>query len=108
MASATATGFEVCGICRSEIDPTDRSVRRRDVTPEAHHALQTLSHAIEYLTDDVLHEGKTIGARNPQAQAIQILMTLNRQVYNECPTVPSFSERLRNFLLRVGGVIRNL
>jgi hypothetical protein len=74
------------------------SSRRRRITPQAGHALEILGHAIEYLTDEFVHEGRAITARDEQLQAVQMLMALNRQVYFECPVVPSFGERCRALL----------
>lgn len=74
------------------------SNRRRRITPEAGHALETLSHALEYLTDEYMHKGRTFSAKNEQLEAVQILMALNRQVYFECPEVPTFGERWRALL----------
>lgn len=108
MASVTTTGFAVCGIYRSQIVPTDDGIRRRYITADAGHALEILSHAIDHLTDELLHEGKRISAHNPQAEAIQMLMALNRQIYYECPIMPTFTERLQAFFTQLGGTIRNL
>ena len=68
--------------------------RRRRITPRAGHALEKLGHAIEYLTDEFVCDGGSFPANNAQLQAVQLLMALNRQVYFECPEVPSFGERL--------------
>jgi hypothetical protein len=57
-----------------------------------------LGHAIEYLTDEFLYEATPFSSNSPQLQAVQLLMALNRQVYYECPVVPSFGERLRSIL----------
>ncbi|MGA2671944.1 MAG: hypothetical protein ABSE99_01840 [Terracidiphilus sp.] len=72
--------------------------RRRRITPEAGRALEILGHAIEYLTDEFVHKGGALSADNPQLKAVQLLMALNRQIYYECPEVPSLGERLRSFL----------
>jgi len=74
-----------------------RTGRRRCITREAGHALEILGHAIEYLTDELVNEGKRIDENDPQLQAIQILMALNRRVYYECPFAPTLTERLRAF-----------
>lgn len=74
-----------------------RLVRRR-VSPQAGRALEILGHAIEYLTDEYVHAGGNFCARDPQVQAIQMLMALNRQVYFECPEVPSLMERCLGLL----------
>ncbi|HWA94513.1 MAG TPA: hypothetical protein VG844_07910 [Terracidiphilus sp.] len=69
----------------------------RRITPEAGHALELLSHAIEYLSDEYVWSLHTFSATNPDIQAIQILMACNRQVYFDCPVIPTVAERLRAF-----------
>jgi hypothetical protein len=73
---------------------------RRRISPQAGHALEILGHAIEYLTDEYVHEGGTFSAGDPRLEAIQILMSLNRQVYFACPEVPTLRERIRAWLHR--------
>lgn len=80
--------------------PLGRSVAfplRRRIPPVSGHALEKLGHAIEYLTDEYIHDGCPSGQHNPRVEAIQLLMAANRGVYFECPVVPSLSERIRNF-----------
>lgn len=72
--------------------------RRRHITPQAGRALEILGHAIEYLTDEFVEQGCSLSTDKGQLDAVQLLMTLNRQVYFECPEVPSLAERLRAFL----------
>ncbi len=72
--------------------------RRRRITPEAGHALEILGHAIEYLTDEFVHESARLSADDGRFEAVQLLMALNRQVYFECPEVQSFGERCRSIL----------
>jgi hypothetical protein len=72
------------------------SVRRR-ITPQAGHVLEILGHAIEYLTDEYVHNGGQFRAGDPEVEAIQLLMAANRAIYFECPVVPSFGERLLRF-----------
>ncbi|MGA9669188.1 MAG: hypothetical protein WBQ94_08270 [Terracidiphilus sp.] len=71
---------------------------RRRITPQAGRALEILGHAIEYLTDEFVHEGGALSGDDDHIKAVQLLMALNRQVYYECPEVPSFAERCRSFL----------
>lgn len=68
---------------------------RRRVSPEAGRALEILGHAIEYLTDEYVQRGGSLTAQDPELQAVQLLMALNRQIYLECPVVPTFAERCR-------------
>jgi hypothetical protein len=72
--------------------------RRRRVSPEAGRALEILGHAIEYLTDEHVHEGSLLVYENAHLEALQLLKALNRQIYLECPVVPSLRERCRAFL----------
>ena len=65
------------------------------MSPAEERALVVLGHAIEYLTDEFVHTDLTYSAKSEQLQAVKLLMALNRQVYFECPEVPSFSERCR-------------
>ena len=74
------------------------SASRRRIPPEAGRALEILGHAIEYLTDEFVHHRSGLSSTNPELQAIQLLMGLNRQVYFACPVVPSLGERLRSML----------
>jgi hypothetical protein len=77
------------------------TARRRRISPEAGHALETLGHAIEYLSDEFVHAGGSLTAHNPQVEAVQLLMGINRQIYFDCPIVPSLAERCRA-LLHIG------
>lgn len=77
----------------------DRSrLRRRRISPQAGHALEKLGHAIEYLSDEFMLAGGSLAADNPQVEAVQLLMGINRQIYFACPEVPSLAERLRGLL----------
>jgi hypothetical protein len=95
MAASVTTGFSI-----PEAIPTAgvRSNRRRYITPQAGRALELLAHSIEYLTDEFAREGLAFSSRNEQLDAVHILMALNRQVYFECPEVPSFGDRCRALL----------
>ena len=55
--------------------------------------MEILGHAIEYLTDEFVHEGVSFSAHNAQLQAIQLLMARNREVYFACPEIPNLGER---------------
>ena len=71
--------------------------RRRRIDARAGHALEKLGHAIEYLTDEFVSYAPVFSISNPQLEAVQLLMALNRQIYFECPEVPSLGERWRSF-----------
>jgi hypothetical protein len=97
MAASTTTVFPVPASAPAAAAVRLRTKRRR-ITPQAGHALEILGHAIEYLTDEFVHRGESFCARDEQLEAVQLLMALNRQVYFECPEVPSFGERCRALL----------
>lgn len=110
MAASSTTGFNFPAAAQT-LPATRVSVkRRRRITPEAGRALEILAHAIEYLTDEFVHQGppfaaepltaKPFAAKDDQLQAVKMLMALNRQVYFECPEVPTFGERCRALLFR--------
>lgn len=71
---------------------------RRRISPEAGHALEILGHAIEYLTDEYVHRSGTLSAEDPELEAVQLLMALNRQIYFECPLAPTLADRFRKML----------
>lgn len=77
--------------------PVARNNQRRHISVQSGRALEILGHAIEYLTDEYVLEAAQISAHDPQVQAIQILMALNRQIYYACPVEPTLIERLRAF-----------
>ena len=103
MATTTSTGlFTPANFGSNSFAPASASRRavanrRRRITPEAGHALEILGHAIEYLTDEFVHEGGSFFPTDNRIKAVQLLMALNRQVYFECPEVPSFMESCRSF-----------
>src|SRR6185437_2599144 len=77
------------------------SNRRRSIDPASGRALEILGHAIDYLADELGHSGGPAVAGNPQVEAIQLLMAINRGIYLQCPEVKTFGERCRS-LLRLG------
>ncbi len=100
MAATSTTAFsypasaQALSITRPSIN------RRRRITPQAGRALDILAHAIEYLTDEFVHQGLALSSKTDQLQAVQLLMAVNRQVYFECPEIPTFVERCHSFLHR--------
>ena len=94
MAATTTTGFPVSISAPAASSLRVGLKRRRSISPEAGRALEILGHAIEYLTDEFVHEGGSFSANNAQLQAVQLLMAFNRQIYFECPEVPPLSRRI--------------
>lgn len=76
------------------------AVRRR-ITPEAGRALEILSHAIEYLSDELAIDPTPLSQNRGRIEAIELLMGVNRRVYAACPEVPSLSHRIGAWLRRL-------
>jgi hypothetical protein len=98
MASTTTTGLSIPAPAQAVPATLVRSNRRRQITPQAGHALEILAHAIEYLTDEYVHQDIAFSSRNGQLEAVRLLMALNRQVYFECPEIPTFADHCRAWL----------
>lgn len=60
-----------------------------------------LAHALEYLTDEFVHDGCRFDEDLGRLQAIQLLASLNRQVYFECCVYPALPERVRTLFRRL-------
>ncbi|MGP8253770.1 MAG: hypothetical protein ACLQHF_17210 [Terracidiphilus sp.] len=72
--------------------------RRRRIGTGAGHALEKLGHAIDYLTDEYIHEGGTFNRNDAKLQAVEMLMAINREIYFACPEVPTVGDRWRAWL----------
>lgn len=68
-------------------------VRRKHISLRAARAFRILGHAIEYLADEFIHDAVPPSGQKERLQAVQLLMSLNREVYNDCPEVPALAER---------------
>lgn len=95
MAAIITTGFAIPASARAVCVCSNR---RRRISPQAGRALELLAHAIEYLADEFAQQGLAYSAKDAQLQAVQLLMALNRQVYLECPEVPTWGARCRALL----------
>lgn len=73
----------------------------RRISPEAGRALEILGHAIEYLSDEYVEHAKELRASDSQVAAIQLLMRLNREIYFDCPVVPTVGERIVAFFREI-------
>jgi hypothetical protein len=78
---------------------TRPSLRRR-ITPEAGRGLEKLAHALEYLADEFIQDGCNVAQDYGRLQAIQLLASLNRQLYFACEVEPTFVERVRTICRR--------
>jgi hypothetical protein len=97
-----AASSRVCGLPIRTAAPavaTGRGVmRHRRISPEAGHALEILGHAIEYLTDEYVYAGGSLSTHDAHVEAVQLLMSLNREIYFGCPEVPTLGDRFRALL----------
>jgi hypothetical protein len=98
MATSTANGFLFPASAKATSSARPSQKRRRRISPQAGHALMILGHAIEYLTDEFANEGGSFSAYNDRLAAVRLLMERNRQVYYECPELPTLAERWNAFL----------
>jgi len=93
--AATLTSDCSIALPKASVHADERVPSRRRITPEAGHALEVLGHAIEYLTEEFVESGAEFSARNAQLEAVRMLMGLNRQVYFECPVLPTLGQKIR-------------
>jgi hypothetical protein len=98
MASTTTVGLSIPVSASAAFPAHARANRPRRITPQAGRALEKLGHAIEYLADEFVHMDGSFRAPNAHVEAVQLLMALDRQVYFECPEIPSLKDRFRSLL----------
>jgi len=70
---------------------------RRIITREQGRALETIGHAVDYLTDCHIYEGpddEIINSASPVTEAIDILIALRFQLLHSVPTVEPLMQRL--------------
>lgn len=98
MAASTTADLSVPTRVSTAQNSPAGSHRRRRIDPSSGRALEILGHAIEYLADELVHNSDLILAHDPRLEAIQLLMTVDRQIYFACPEVPTFGDRCRSLL----------
>jgi hypothetical protein len=98
MAATTTAGLSLSTPVSAVQTLPGRTNRRRHIDPVSGRALEVLGHAIEYLTDELVIQSDLIFANDPRVEAIQLLMTLNRQIYLQCPEVRTLGDRCRSLL----------
>ncbi|MGD0630487.1 MAG: hypothetical protein ABR987_14110 [Terracidiphilus sp.] len=98
MAASMTTDFSMRVSTQAGSNACVRSNRLRRITPQAGHALEILGHAIEYLTDEYVHQGGDMSPRNGPLEAVQLLMARNREIYYACPEVATVGDRVRAML----------
>jgi len=77
-----------------------RTMVRRRITRDAGLGLEKLGHALEYLTDEFVHDGCRFAEDHGRLQAIELLASLNRQIYFACRIEPSFGQRVQTLFRR--------
>ncbi|MHB1022962.1 MAG: hypothetical protein ACYC46_13985 [Acidobacteriaceae bacterium] len=84
----------------AQAKPHSKVIVRRRPNPLQGRALEILGHAIEYLVDSYIAGGVHLVTRadDPDQQAAQILMQLNRDVFAECEEIKPLSTRIREWL----------
>jgi hypothetical protein len=71
-----------------------QATARRRTTPTQGRALETLGHAIEYLIDSRLSDQ----IAEPTTEAVRILMSCSRAVFEECEALLPWHERMQRML----------
>jgi len=72
--------------------------RNRRISQQTGWALDVLGHAIDYLATDLVDHNPSYSADDAQLEAVQLLISLKRQVYLECPETHSMGERFREIM----------
>ena len=93
MAASPSTLFPAIHSASVAAPDRVKANRSRRISPQAGHALEKLGHAIDYLTDEYIHEGGAFNRNDPQLQAVQMLMAINRDIYLACPEAPTLGDR---------------
>ena len=75
-------------------------VSRRKITPQAGKAIEMLAHALEYLSDECRDSELADPFWRARIAAVELLMALNRDIYMECPAMPTAGARCRELLRR--------
>jgi len=94
MGTIPITHLRIGDACANPNSGVSRLGRRRRIGPEAGRALEILGHSIDYLVDELVHEGGSLSAAGGENAAIRLLMDVNREVYLACPEIPTSRERL--------------
>ena len=79
----------------------NREIVRRRIPPEVGRGLEKLGHALEYLTDEFVIEGCRFAEDHGRLDAIQLLASLNRQIYFACDVEPRFRDRVQTVFRRL-------
>ena len=96
-AHAIASSFPLPGFAKPNRQQPRRPVESRHSTSDQARSLQALSHAIEYLVDSRLFD---TWQSPSDAEAVHILMTCSREVFQQCGVTRSWPQRVQQGILR--------
>lgn len=97
--AVSTTGFSIGAPTHASLSRVVFTTGRRHISYKTARTLEILAHAIEYLTNDYFYqESGDSPVDDARLKAVQLLMTLNREVYLACPRVPTLRERWHSFL----------
>jgi hypothetical protein len=97
LMAATLSSISVDAFALVSPVPAAYPDRPRHITFSAGRALEMLGHAIEYLSDEYFCDESSVLDR-AHLEAVQILMSLNHDVYFACPPVMTLRERWHSIL----------
>ena len=63
--------------------------------------MEKLRHARDYLTDEFVHDGCRFAQDGDRLSAIDLLASLNRQIYDSCAIEATVQGRVREFFRRL-------
>jgi|SRR5580658_7084056 hypothetical protein len=89
----TNTNILLIPACAWGDPPSSPRARSKHISLRAARAIRILRHAIEYLADEFFRDAVPPSGQKERLQAVRLLMSLNREVYNECPEVSALAER---------------
>ena len=97
LISGVSIPFPAPAVTAAEV----RTHGTRRISAKAERGLEILGHAIDYLTDEYVHDdGGSMSDNDPCVEAIQLLMGRHREIYIACPETPSFADRIRAWFHR--------
>lgn len=93
--AACTTGITLPGVLEEAGQNVRKTpaARRRRISLEARCALDMLGHAMQYLVDAYMLEGRPANAEDPRIKAVLLLMAASQDIYFACPEVPTLRQR---------------
>lgn len=79
--------------------PLGRQKIRRRITPEVGRGLEKLGHALAYLEDEFVFNNRwEVSEDSGRIEAIQLLASINRELYLKCGVEPTLRDRVGRLL----------